>query len=121
MECLTDSAPLELLWRANACFRLFFDQFSDPRQSGTDEELRALRQLHEVMESVRSLLDGRLQSSTDREVREALGCYRENLVRLRRELASRQEAAMARRASLDSRREHLHATRAWCAASRAID
>ena len=120
MECLTDSAPLELLWRANACFRLFFDQFADPRQSGSDAELRALRQLHELMQSVRSLLDGRLQSSTDREVREALGCYRENLIRLRRELASLQEAAMDRRASLDSRREHLQAAKAWCAASRAI-
>ena len=120
MECMNDRAGLELLRRANACFRLFFDRFAGAREPGGEEELRALLQLHEVLESVGALLDGRLQAATSREAREALGCYRENLIRLRRELAYLQGSAMARRASLDLQREHLYGAKAWCAASRAI-
>jgi hypothetical protein len=65
------------------------------------------------------LLDGRLQKSEDHEVRAELARYRENLVRLRRELATMEESAMGSRARLYSRQKHLHAAQAWCAASRA--
>jgi|SRR5271165_2967583 len=119
MECMNDSASLELLRHANACFRLFFDRFSGARISGSGEELRALLQLHAALESVGALLDSGLQSATNLDVRQALGCYRENLLRLRGELAYLQDSAMARRASLDFRREHLYGAKAWCAASRA--
>jgi hypothetical protein len=87
--------------------------------SGPDEELQALPQLHELLQSVGVLLDGRLQSISNRDVREALGCYRDNLLRLRSELAHMQECAVVRRASLDSRREHLCGTQARCSVSRA--
>lgn len=120
MECINDSAKLELLQRANSGLRRFFEQFAGAPVTGGDEELRALLQVQEMLESVGALLDGRIQSTSNRDVREALGCYRENLVRLRRQLAIMRESAIAHRACLDSRREHLSGAQAWCAASRAI-
>ncbi len=120
MECISDGASLELLQRANSCFGRFFEQFAGVPVTGGDDELHALLQVQEMLESVGALLDGRLQSASKRDVREALGCYRENLVRLRRQLAIMQESAIARRARLDSRREHLDGAQAWCAVSRAI-
>jgi len=119
MECINDSASLELLRQANTCFSDFFSRFPGAPAAGPGEELHALLQLHEFLESVGALLDGRLQSSSNPDVREALGCYRENLLRLRSELARMQECAMVRRASLDSRREHLCGAKAWCSLSRA--
>src|SRR5271165_4791001 len=120
MECMNDSATLDLLRRANSCFGRFFEQFSGAPVSGSDQELRGLLQLHDVLESVGALFDGRLQGAANREVREALGFYRENLLRLRRELAVMEGSAIASRVHLDSRRQHLYAAKAWCAASRAI-
>jgi hypothetical protein len=119
MECIDDNAILELLRRANTCFSDFFARFPGAPALGPDEELRALLQLHELLESVGALLDGRLQSISNRDVREALGCYRENLLRLRSQLAHMRECAIVRRASLDSRREHLCGAKAWCSVSRA--
>jgi hypothetical protein len=120
MERIEDSGSLELLRRANTCFTQFFERSPGSPAPGPDEELGALLQLHEMLESVGALLDGRLQSAANQDVRQALGSYRENLVRLRSELAVMQESAVARRASLDMRREHLCSARAWCVASRAI-
>jgi hypothetical protein len=117
---MNDSDSLELLRRANNCLADFFGRFSNAAAAGPDEELRALLRLHEMVESVGALLDGRLQSTTNPDVREALGCYRENLVRLRSELAIMQESAFAHRVSLDSRREHLYGAKAWCYVSRAV-
>ena len=120
MECLDDRASLELLRRANSCFSRFFERFSGAAVAGSEEESRALLQLHEVLESVGALLDGRLQSATNREVREALRCYRENLIQLRSELAIMEGSAIACRARLDFRRQHLYGAKAWCAAARAL-
>jgi len=120
MERIDDGASLQLLRRANSCFGRFFDQFASAATLGSDEELLALLQIQEMLETVGALLDGRLQSASNRDVREALGCYRENLIHLRHELALMQEATIARRALLDSRRQHLYRTKAWCAVSRAI-
>ncbi len=120
MERIDDNASLELLRRANSCFGRFFAQFATAPALGSDKELHALLQMQEMLESVGALLDGRLQGASSRDVREALGCYRENLIHLRHELAIMQEAALTRRALLDSRRQHLNGTIAWCAVSRAI-
>ncbi len=73
-----------------------------------------------LCKSVGALLDGRLQAIEDHEVRQELACYRQNLVRLRDELARMQESAVGCRVRLDSRLKHLHAAQAWCAASRGI-
>ena len=119
MERVNDGVSLELLHRANTCLTGFFARFSGAPPAEPDVELRALLQLNATLESVGALLDGRLQSTADPGVREALGCYRENLIRLRRELFARSESALARRASLDSRRAHLCGAKAWCVISRA--
>ena len=120
MERMNDSASLELLQRANVCFAGFFQRFAGASAAGPDEELRALLRLHEALESVDALLDGRLQSAVSHEVCEALDCYRGNLVRLRSQLAIMQQSAMARRERLDCRQEHLSGAKAWCVASRAV-
>jgi len=62
-----------------------------------------------TLHAVGGWLDGRLQKSADHEVRQELARYRENLLRLRRELANMQESAVGCRARLYSRQKHLHA------------
>jgi hypothetical protein len=120
MERIEDGANLELLQRANVCFAGFFERFSGAPAAGPDEELRALLQLHEVLESVGALLDGRLPSAIGREIHAALDCYRQNLIRLRSQLNVMQQTAMARRQRLNLRQEHLRGASAWCIASSAI-
>ena len=120
MERMNDSASLELLQRANACFTGFFERFSGVSAAGPDEELRALLQLHEALESVGALLDGPLQKSSSQEVCQALYCYRQNLLRLRGQLAIMQQSAIACRQRLDCRQQHLRGAKAWCVASRAV-
>jgi hypothetical protein len=120
MERINHSASLELLQRANACFTDFFERFSGAPSAAPDEELRALLQLHEALESVGALLDGTLQRAISREIQAALDCYRRNLVHLHSQLADMQQSGMARRQRLDLRQEHLRGARAWCVASRAI-
>ncbi len=120
MGRIDNTAHVELLRRANAHFSQFFARFTGAPVLGTDEEVEALLQVERTLQSVRVLLDGRLQQSTDSEVRDQLTLYRINLLRLRGELASMQDSAAGCRARLDMRQKHLHAARAWCAASRAI-
>jgi hypothetical protein len=120
MERLADSARLELLQRANACFAGFFRRFSGAPAVDPSEEFHALLRLHDTLESVGALLSGPLQIAASNEVCQALDCYRENLVRLRSQLAIMQQSAMAQRESLDHRRDHLQGAKAWCAGSRAI-
>ena len=117
---MTDSSRLELLQRANARFAGFFRRFSGTQEVDPNDELHALLRLHETLESVGALLNGPPQIATSNEVCQALDCYRENLVRLRRQLAIMQQSAMAQRESLDHRRDHLQGAKAWCAVSRAI-
>ncbi len=118
MGRLDTDQGLDLLRRANAQFAQFFQRFSGAPVMGTGEEVAALLQLERTLQSVGALLDGRLQASTDQEVRQDLGRYRQNLIRLRDELARMQESAAGCRLRLDSRLKHLHAAQAWCAASR---
>jgi hypothetical protein len=121
MERIDNSVSLELLQRANVCFTAFFERFSGAMAAGPDEELRALLKLHEVLESVGGLLDGRLQGAASNEVYEALDRYRRNLVRLHSQLAIMQGSAIAHREHLDCRQGHLSGARAWCTVSRAIE
>jgi len=120
MECINDTANLELLRRANACLSRFFERFSNAPVLGSDEELCALQQIEEMLQSVGARLDGRLRSTTNPDVRQALDRYRQNLVHLRSELAMMEASSIVCRVRLDSRRRHLYAAKAWCAASRAI-
>jgi hypothetical protein len=119
MERLDDNAALELLRRANARFGQFFRRFSGAPVLGSEEEVSALRQMEQTLQSVGALLDGRLQESSDSTLRQELARYRENLIQLRGELAAMQQSADGCRARLHSRQKHLHAAKAWCAASRA--
>jgi len=119
MERIDDQAALELLRRANDRFGRFFARFSGAPVLGTDEEVEALLQVERTLQSVGAFLDGRLQRSQAAEVRDELERYRQNLLRLRQELAVMQNAAMGSQARLLARQKHLHAAKAWCAASRA--
>lgn len=119
MERINDGAILNLVQQANSFFVHFFEQFSGEPLIG-DEELCALLQVHQMLDSVGALLYGRPHSTASREVLDTLSCYQENLIRLRRELAIMQECTIARRACLDSERDHLDGAKAWCAVSRAI-
>jgi hypothetical protein len=119
MERIDDCDRLQLLRRANERLRRFFARFSGAPILGTDEEVEALLQVEGTLQSVGTLLDGRLQSSRTAEVRDELALYRANLLRLRHELAIMQSAACDCRARLLERQKHLHAAQAWCAASRA--
>ena len=120
MERIDDSVNLELLQRANASLAVFFERFSGATAASPDEELPALLGLHEVLESVGALLDGRLQDATSLEVCEALDCYRRNLVRLHSQLAAMEQSASRHRGLLDRRQSHLSGAKAWCTASRVI-
>jgi len=119
MERLDEYDSLQLLRRANERFGRFFARFSGAPVLGTDEEVQALLQVEQTLQSVRAYLDGRLQQSQTATVRDELARYRTNLIRLRHELAVMQNAALGCRARLSARQQHLHAAQAWCTASRA--
>ncbi|MGA2373077.1 MAG: hypothetical protein ACLP3R_04750 [Candidatus Korobacteraceae bacterium] len=119
MERIDDQASLELLRHANERFNLFFTRFSGAPVLGTDEEVESLLQVEQILQSVGSFLDGRLQRSKTEQVCDELARYRVNLIRLRHELAYMQSAAISCRERLASRQEHLRAAKAWCSASRA--
>ena len=118
MERIDQYDSLQLLRRANERFGRFFTRFSGAPVLGTDEEVEALLQVENTLQSIRGYLDGRLQGNQTVAVRDELARYRANLVRLRHELAVMQNAAMGCRARLSERNKHLHAAQAWCAASR---
>jgi len=120
MARLNQDACLQLLRHANACLARFRARFSGAPILGSDEELEALLQIREALESVGALLDGRLQAVQDAQVRQELAWYRQNLVLLHGELAALQDLATSCRTRLASRQKHLHAAKAWCAASRAV-
>ena len=122
MECMiTNEAKLDLLRRANSCFNKFFARFSGAPIFGTDEEVEALLRVEATLQSVRALLDGRVQNSQDAAVREELAEYRHNLLRLRTQLGTMQHAALECQTLLHARREHLHAAKSWCNLARGAD
>jgi hypothetical protein len=119
MERIDENDSLQLLRRANDRFGRFFARFSGAPVLGTNEEVEALLQVENTLQSVRAYLDGRLQSSQTAAVRDEIARYRANLIRLRHELAIMQNSALGCRARLAARNKHLHAAQAWCEASRA--
>lgn len=86
--------------------------------SGTEEEVLALRGIEAVLRRVAPLLDGRLNRNEQPDVRAEIELYRQNLLRLKSELAVMQVSASSSRDRLLSRERHLTAVKAWCAASR---
>lgn len=120
MERVAEITDVDLVRRANARLGSFFQRFSGAAVLGTSEEVEALLQVERALESVKEKLDGTLQGSSDVAVRQELARYRDNLVRLRVELAGMQQSAESCRARLFLRQKHLHAAQAWCAASRGI-
>jgi len=116
---MNTTGHLDLLRRANVHLENFFARFSGAPVLGTNEEVEGLLRVERALHSVRAPLDGGLQESNDRETLDELARYRANLLRLRRELAIMQESAAGCQARLFVRQKHLHAARAWCAASRA--
>jgi hypothetical protein len=76
--------------------------------------------LDRLRQTVRALLDGGVQNIDDLAIQEELASYRKNLECLRRELSVMQDSAIAFRAHLYSRQDHLQAVKAWCVAARNI-
>ncbi len=118
MERVKQNPHFDLLRQANASLVRFLDQPSAEVALGTDEEVETLLQLEKTLRSVGVLLAGGVQDTSNANIREELARYRANLVSLRRELSLMQERAIACRAKLCSRRDHLQAAKAWCTASR---
>jgi hypothetical protein len=118
MERVTNQNSLEVLRQANDHFGHFFARFSGAPVLGTGEEVEAILQVKQTLHSVALLLDRRLQKSDVAAVQDELQRYRQNLLRLRHELAIMQSAAIATRGRLSARQNHIRAAQAWCAASR---
>lgn len=112
------ATALDHLRCVNDTFRRFFAYFAGTPVRGTAEEVEAMLQVERTLQSVPRVLNGDLKGSQSAEVRDEIACYRENLLHLRRELSTMQDSASSARARLLTREEHLHAARAWCAATR---
>lgn len=112
------AASLDLLRSANESFCRFFECFAGVAVSGTDEEVKAMLQVERTLRAVGKFLNGDLKAAQNDEMREEIGRYRENLLRLHQELSGMQSSAHRSRARLFTREEHLHAAQAWCAATR---
>ncbi|HLI62434.1 MAG TPA: hypothetical protein VKV05_03465 [Terriglobales bacterium] len=119
MECLDERSGVELLRQANQCFGRFFARFSGAPVVGDDEEIKAMTEVENALRAVGPYLDGRLQRDSSTEVRQELSLYRDNLLRLRLELAAMESSALDARARLSVRQGHLKAAKEWCTASRA--
>jgi hypothetical protein len=119
MPGLDAPVGLDLLRNANKTLHRFLAEFAGEAVQGTSREIAAMVQLERTLQSVGRLLKGNLQASQDAELRGEIAQYRDNLVRLRQELSALQDSASHCRARLFTREEHLHAARAWCAATRA--
>ena len=86
MERIDEYDSVQLLRRANERFSRFFARFSGAPVLGTVEEVEALLQIENTLQSVRPYLDGRLQNNQTAQVRDEIARYRANLVRLHNEL-----------------------------------
>ena len=116
MPGLDAPVGLDLLRNANKTLHRFLAEFAGEAAQDS-REIAAMVQLERTLQSV-----GRLEGSAslaDAELRGEIAQYRDNLVRLRQELSALQDSAADCRARLFTREEHLHAARAWCAATRA--
>ena len=108
----------------------WFNELADPAlgqgvSAGTQpgervhpEVVEAMLEVERVLRSVGTLLNRGLRASQDTAMRDEIGRYRENLLRLHRELSAMENSAIRSRARLFTREEHLQAAQAWCAAAR---
>ena len=119
MECL--ESDLELVRHANDEFSRFFARFAGSPVMGTDDEVAAMRAVEQALRAVGVALQGELRNSHRADVHDELTLYRENLLRLRRELAAMECSAIDCRARLVTRERHLDAARSWCEAARATN
>jgi hypothetical protein len=110
---------VELLRNANETLQRFLAEFAGEAVHGTGKEVTAMLQLERTLQSVGRLLKSDLQASPDAELSDEIAHYRDNLLHLRQELSAMQSSASNCRAQLFTREGHLHAARAWCAATRA--
>jgi hypothetical protein len=112
------TAGVELLRSANESFQRFFEHFAGLPVQGTAEEVTAMRQVEQTLQSVGRLLNKDVQASPDPRLRSEILRYRDNLLRLRQELSAMESSAASCRSRLSNREQHLDAAKAWCAATR---
>lgn len=110
--------PILVLRRANEALAEFFGRYCGQQVVGTEEEIEALQHIEQTLSAVAPLLERPFRRAQDQEIRQELARYRENLLRLHRELGSLQQSAMHARASVFVRQKHLNAAKAWCDAAR---
>jgi hypothetical protein len=116
MARLEESAGVDLLRHANRSLREFLARNGEAVQ-GSDDDVQAMLEVERTLRAVGGELE-RLQHTDCPDVRVELELYRDNLVRLRRQLAIMQSAATECHARLFVREKHLRAAHEWCAATR---
>ena len=116
MERLTDSARFHVLRQANQSLREFLARDGE-QVLGCDEDLGAMLEIERTLRAVGRELE-LLQRSERPDVRLELELYRDNLIRLRRQLGVMQNSAAECQARLFLREKHLRAAQAWRAATR---
>jgi hypothetical protein len=115
MARLDESAGLNVLRDANRSLGEFLARNAEAVQGSDD--VQAMLEVERTLRAVGSELE-RLQRIDRPDVRLELELYRDNLVRLRRQLAIMQSAATECQARLFVRQKHLRAAQEWCAATR---
>jgi hypothetical protein len=115
---MDSAAGLDLLRSANEGLRRFFEHFGGVPVCGTDEEVQAMFHVERTLRAVGRFLNGDLKAAQNDALREEIGRYGENLLRLHQELSTMQSSAHRSRARLITREEHLQAAQSWCAAMR---
>ena len=117
MACLGESESLNVLRQANESLRRFLAENAGIAQ-GNEDEVQTMLQLERSLRAAGGQLD-RLQREDGEDVRVQLSLYRDNLLRLRRQLGILQKTALDRQSRLLVREKHLRAAQAWCASTRA--
>jgi hypothetical protein len=117
MARLEEVSSFDLVRRANEAFYVFFERFAGMPVEGTEDELRAMLEIEQTLNSMGAALEGGMRN-TSNELHHELAEYRENLLRLRDELRRMENSATKTRGRLFTREQHLQATRAWCDAAR---
>lgn len=116
MESLNEPAGVDLLKHANRSLREFLARDADAVQ-GSEEDVSAMLDIERTLRTVGLQLNV-LQRSEHPDVHQQLELYRDNLLRLRRQLGVMQHSATECQARLFVREKHLRATQEWCAATR---
>jgi len=115
MARLETCAGIDVLRHANQSLREFLAK--NAAVQGSDDDVRAMLEIERTLRAAGAELDV-LQRSDRADVRLELELYRDNLIRLRRQLGVMQDTATECRTRLFLREKHLRAAQAWCAATR---